>query len=246
MARGSSPPCGERMGEGCPTRSLRGETPPQPLPTRGRGSALRRTSKACPIMPEAERDAANTGLSPIKGTAAGAGAYDPRPAAPQPLSSGLGKGRGRQRGSDVRGRQRKEAAAARRIGLSRGLEDAVAMRVEGDQKLVFGSRRRPVHAREGVFPNQKRHFARIIMSPKADTTMPSVVTAAPIGEIDRHPHCRQDAPSRGGAQASVRLQLLVTFVSKFSGTSISAIAASMRCSRATRLSKPFSDARSVL
>jgi hypothetical protein len=100
-------------------------------------------------------------------------------------------------GSEIRGRQRKETAAARRIDFSRSVEDALAVAVESDQKLVFGSRPGAINARQCVFLDQEGHLARTVMSPEANTAVPGIVAAALIRKVDRHKWRQLRPPNLG-------------------------------------------------
>src|SRR4051794_20922298 len=91
-----------------------------------------------------------------------------------------------QRQLEIRCRQGVKAASPRRVGLAGRLEDAIAVGVKSDQKLVFGSRCGLIDLDERVLLDEKGHFARMVMPPEADAATLAVVAAALIGEVNWH------------------------------------------------------------
>ena len=88
--------------------------------------------------------------------------------------------------SEIRGRQCVKAVASPRVNLTRSLEDAIAITVESDQKPIFGLGCCSIDLGKSAFLDNEGHFARIVMSPEANTMVLGIVAAALIGKIDRH------------------------------------------------------------
>src|SRR4051794_15447401 len=99
--------------------------------------------------------------------------------------------------SEIRRRQGVETAASRRVGLARCPEDTLAVGVEGDQKIIFGSRFGLLHICESSFLDEERYFARTVVPPESDAVALAVVAAALVGKVDCHALAGRLRP-RGG------------------------------------------------
>ncbi len=105
--------------------------------------------------------------------------------------------------SEIRRRQSVEAAAPRRVGFARRLEDAIAVSVESDQKLIFGSRCGLVHACESSLLDEEGHFACTVMPPEANAVALAVVAAALVGKVDCHALPGRPRPLRWSAAIEI-------------------------------------------